>query len=84
MSTKDRTRGDVSPCTSRGCYPAEKYRNGKYAVICNEGQAMSMLAGDFSRTGQCNFYDTEDKFDAALPARFAFQVRSTDKRSCQL
>ena len=60
-----------------GCYPGEKYHNGKYAVICNEGQAMSMRANDFSRTGQCNFYETEDKFNAALPARFAFQVRKS-------
>ena len=47
----------------------------RYAVVCNEGQAMSMRVRDFAATGRCNFYETEDKLNAALPARFAFQVR---------
>ena len=60
-----------------GCYPSEEYHNGKYAVICNEGQVMSMRRKDFGSTGLCNFYEAEDKFNAALPARFAFQVRTS-------
>ena len=57
-----------------GCYTTEQYNYGKNAAICIVGSFYALISYDYSRTGQCNFYRTNDKFVPTLVSVGAFQV----------
>ena len=47
--------------------------SGNTALICDISEAMYIMANDFSKTGTCNFFLTEDKI-LATDSALAFQV----------
>ena len=57
-----------------GCYSTEQYNSGMNAAICGNGEFWALISYDFSRTGQCNFYKTEDMFFRSPITLGAFQV----------
>ena len=54
-------------------------KSGKNAAICDITDAISVIAKDFSKTGTCNYYLTEDKILASDSA-LAFQVSKVIKK----
>ena len=57
-----------------GCYTTKYYNHGKKASICFDASFEALTSYDFSRTGKCNFYTTNDKFLPSLLSIGAFQV----------
>ena len=60
--------------TSRTCFTKEMEEKGGIAAICDSPQIMAMISKDYSETGKCNYYVTEDKLLTAGKA-MAFQVK---------
>ena len=44
------------------CFTASIKESRRVAAICDVTSARGVLAKDFSETGKCNFYLTQDKF----------------------
>ena len=44
------------------CFTASTKKSRKVAAICDVTSARGVLSKDFSETGKCNFYLTQDKF----------------------
>ena len=61
---------------SHGCYTAGIKEKGKYGSICASGNIMALMFNDFTKTGKCNYYITEDKL-LQSGASMAFQVLHT-------
>ena len=57
-----------------GCYNAEQYNYGNNAAICVDASFWALISYDFSKTGQCNFYQTNDRFLQTLVSVGVFQV----------
>ena len=57
-----------------GCYSTKQYNSGMNAAICSIGEFWALISYDFSRTGQCNFYTTDDIFLKMPLSMGAFQV----------
>ena len=60
------------------CYTIEQRDAGTYASICYDKGIKDLKSRDFSDTGRCNYYTTEEKF-FTTPAVMALQVEFTDK-----
>ena len=59
---------------SRTCFTKEMEQNRGIAVLCDNSQIIALISKDYSKTGKCNYYVTEDKL---LPTgrAMAFQVK---------
>ena len=55
------------------CFSEETKQDNKYAAVCLGLGVRDLLARDFSSSGTCNFYNTEDTFLAA-PVTLLIQV----------
>ena len=51
----------IPPNEAWDCFPLEIYKDGTYGSICNMGSIQNMMTVDYSLTGKCNYYTTEDK-----------------------
>ena len=61
-----------------GCYTAKiKQERKKFASLCDKGSIMAMISQDFSKTGKCNFYRTEDKLFTSMASHIATQVENS-------
>lgn len=56
------------------CYTSKLRESGDIASICDVTEARFLASRDYGKTGQCNYYLTDDKFLAA-DNFLAFQVR---------
>ena len=70
LTTKERTM--------YGCYAyaAKQRGNGRFGSFCYLNYIWSMIARDFSATGKCNFYITEEKLVSEMSGA-VFQVNTT-------
>lgn len=61
--------------SSSGCYMKETTtkQSGQFASICDINSIMTLLSQDYSETGTCNYYLTEEKFQLTSNA-MALQV----------
>ena len=55
------------------CFTTELLKDGLYGSICNSGSIMALMNYDYSTTGKCNYYTTEERF-LTSGASIAFQV----------
>ena len=62
-----------------GCYTTGIREKGKYGSICASGNIMALMYNDFTKTGKCNYYITEDKL-LESGASMAFQVELKSHR----
>ena len=68
-------RAVVIPIKSgHACFTKEMEQKGGIAAICERPQITAMISKDYSKTGQCNYYVTEDQLLTAGRA-MAFQVK---------
>ena len=59
---------------SKDCFPTESFKEGRLGSICSMASIMALTNYDYSKTGKCNYYMTEDKF-LTSGASMAFQVK---------
>ena len=64
-----------------GCYSTKQYKSGKNAAVCGMAEFWGLISYDYGRTGQCNFYMTNDRFAGSHLALGAFQVQLFQKVS---
>ena len=74
--TNSDTKKFTNPSFLRTHYPlvADIRKGGRHAAICNQFYFRALISKDFSETGQCNYYMTEDKFLKTKMAIAAFPV----------
>ena len=61
---------------SDSCYNVRNkpfWRTGKYASICDIGSIKSLISEDYTHTGMCNYYTTDDEMHHSVGG-LAFQV----------
>ena len=65
----------LSSSEMNGCYVKEAItkQSGQFASICDINSIMTLLSQDYSETGTCNYYLTEEKFQLTSNA-MALQV----------
>ena len=56
-----------------GCYSTEQYNNEINAAVCSNAEFWGLISYDFSRTGHCNYYPTNDRFLTSYAVLGAFQ-----------
>ena len=56
-----------------GCFTTEIKQEGRYGSICSSGSIVALMTNDYTNTGKCNYYITEDKF-LASGSSMAFQA----------
>ena len=55
------------------CFTTEIMKEGIFGSVCASGNIMALMTYDYSKTGKCNYYMTEDRFFTS-GASMAFQV----------
>ena len=62
----------LSSSEMSGCYIKEtETKSGQFASICDINSIMTLLSQDYSETGTCNYYLTEEKFQMTSNAMHA-------------
>ena len=56
------------------CFPKEFIDGGMFGSLCSIGSILVLMKNDYSKTGKCNYYTTEDKWSTGPGASLAFQV----------
>ena len=73
-------RATIMPHLSQGermlypCYAAKLRQSGRFGSFCNNGEIAALIAKDYSETGKCNYYITEDRIASYSVAVLAVQV----------